>query len=174
MSSILPSSRHHCPARWCASCPHKAEHNGRKEDRYAIDNGYDRDCSFAPSRRYLLGRRVCHALDRHYPVVIATTDSCVEPGSSILRDGRLDCTEKAVRTALRRCRYTNDAALSSQPCEASPRDLRPRTTLNGENDASERRFSQHTGIRLRGLERCAPPGLGTVQPRGCRTENLCG
>src|SRR5260221_14175937 len=36
---------------------------------------------FAPSRRYLLGRRVCHALNRHYPIVIATTDSCVEPGS---------------------------------------------------------------------------------------------
>src|SRR6516225_3521515 len=38
---------------------------------------------FAPARCYLLGSRVEHDLDQHYPILIAHTGSCAEAGSSV-------------------------------------------------------------------------------------------
>jgi len=38
---------------------------------------------FAPARRYLLGSRVEHDLDRRYPALIAPTGSCAKAGSSV-------------------------------------------------------------------------------------------
>jgi len=38
---------------------------------------------FAPSRCYLLGSRVEHDLDQHYPILIAHTGSCAIPRSSV-------------------------------------------------------------------------------------------
>ena len=38
---------------------------------------------FAPSRCYLVGSRIEHALDQRYPILIALTDSCVMPRSSV-------------------------------------------------------------------------------------------
>ena len=38
---------------------------------------------FAPLRCYLLGSRVEHDLDQHYPVLIAPTGSCAKAGSSV-------------------------------------------------------------------------------------------
>jgi hypothetical protein len=37
---------------------------------------------FAPSRRYLVGRRVYRHVDQRYPALLATTDSCADPSSS--------------------------------------------------------------------------------------------